>query len=85
LIIRRIGSLNPDISLGFSFSFGLTFNLKHILFGLHGVALSLNNTAKRSDIILDEHLATVFVLRDGKIAAINTYLSDVEMLNRFFA
>jgi ketosteroid isomerase-like protein len=65
-------------------SYGLTFTLKHILFGRHGVALSLNNTAKRGDVILDEHLATVFALRDGKIAAINTYLSDVEMVNRFF-
>ncbi len=59
-------------------------NEKLVLVGLHGVALSLNNTAKRSDIVLDEHLATVFILRDGKIAAINTYLSDVEMLNWFF-
>jgi hypothetical protein len=28
-------------------SYGLTFSLKHILIGRHGVALSLNNTARR--------------------------------------
>jgi hypothetical protein len=40
-------------------SYGLTFTLKHILLGQHGVALSLNNTARRGDLVLDEHLATV--------------------------
>jgi ketosteroid isomerase-like protein len=65
-------------------SYGLTLTLKHILIGQHGVALSLNNTARRGDLQLDEHLATVFSLREGKICAISTYLSDVEMLNAFF-
>jgi uncharacterized protein len=65
-------------------SYGLTLTLKHILIGQHGVALSLNNTARRGDRQLDEHLATVFSLREGKICAISTYLSDVEMLNAFF-
>jgi ketosteroid isomerase-like protein len=65
-------------------SYGLTFTLKHILIGQHGVALSLNNTARRGDLQLDQHLATVFSLREGKVCAIATYLSDVEMLNAFF-
>lgn len=65
-------------------SYGLTFTLKHILIGRHGAALSLNNTARRGDLVLDEHLATVLSLRDGKIFAIDTYLSDVDMVNAFF-
>jgi uncharacterized protein len=65
-------------------SYGLTLTLKHILIGQHGVALSLNNTARRGDLQLDEHLATVFSLREGKICTISTYLSDVELLNAFF-
>jgi uncharacterized protein len=65
-------------------SYGLTFTLKHILLGQHGVALSLNNTAQRGDVILDQHLATVCRLRDGKIFTIDTYLSDVDMVNAFF-
>ena len=65
-------------------SYGLTFSLKHILIGRHGVALSLNNTARRGDLVLDEHLATVMRIRNGKISAIDTYLSDIDMLNAFF-
>jgi ketosteroid isomerase-like protein len=65
-------------------SYGLTFNLKHLLLGQHGVALSLHNTARRDDAVLDLHLATVLILRDGKASTINTYMADVEMVNRFF-
>ena|ERR1035437_136095 len=65
-------------------SFDLTITLKHILIGQSGMALSLNNTAKRGTLNLDEHLATVCSLRDGKISRIDTYLSDVDMLNAFF-
>lgn len=64
--------------------FGINFELKHILIGQHGVALSLHNTARRGNLALDEHLATVISLCDGKITAINTYLSDVELVNAFF-
>ena len=65
-------------------SYGLTFNLNHILIGQSGLALSLHNTAKKGTQSLDENLATVCILRDGKICAINTYMSDVEMVNAFF-
>jgi uncharacterized protein len=65
-------------------NYGLTFTLKYVLCGEHGVALSLNNTVRRGDLILDEHLATVCQLREGKISTITTYLSDVDMVNAFF-
>jgi ketosteroid isomerase-like protein len=65
-------------------SYGLTFTLKHILIGQNGVALSLNNTARRGDLVLDAHLATVMSIRDGKISAIDTYFADVDMVNAFF-
>jgi ketosteroid isomerase-like protein len=65
-------------------SYGLTFTLEHILIGQHGIALSLHNTAKNRNEILDEHLATVCIFRDEKICGIDTYLSDVEMVNAFF-
>ncbi len=65
-------------------SYGLTFELNHILIGQSGLALSLHNTARKGTQSLDEHLATVCTLRDGKICEINTYLSDVEMVNAFF-
>jgi uncharacterized protein len=66
-------------------SFGLNFELKHILLSRHNMALSLHNTATRGDVKLDEYLSTVCFLREGKIEAIETYLSDVESMNTFFA
>jgi uncharacterized protein len=64
--------------------FGLTFALQRILVSPDNFALSLHNTATRQGRTLDEHLATVCFLRDGKIAAIETYLSDVDGMNAFF-
>lgn len=66
-------------------SYGLDFGLKHILIGPDGVALSLNNTAKRGGLVLDEWLSTVCHLRHERIFRIETYLSDVEMMDAFFA
>ncbi len=66
-------------------NYGLNFALKHVLYGQFGFALSLNNTAKRDDLVLDQHLATVCSLREERISRIDTYLSDVPMANAFFA
>src|SRR3979409_1731678 len=60
-------------------SYGLNFALKHVLYGQFGFALSLNNAAKRGDLVLDEHLATVGSLLEERISRIDTYLSDVPM------
>jgi hypothetical protein len=65
--------------------YGLTFTSKQVLLGRHGVALFLHNASKRGDLILNAHLATIFGVRGRKIATINTYLSDVEMINAFFS
>ncbi|HZZ46050.1 MAG TPA: hypothetical protein VFE65_04120 [Pseudonocardia sp.] len=46
------------------------------------MASSLHNTARRADLVLDEHLATV---RAGRIVAIDAYLSDLDGINAFFA
>ncbi|MGI5340721.1 nuclear transport factor 2 family protein [Streptomyces sp. CA-181903] len=65
-------------------SYGVDFKLLHILVSRENMALSLHNTARRGDVRLDEHLSTVCRLRDGKIAGIETYLSDVDGMNAFF-
>jgi len=65
-------------------SYGLTFTLKDILISQHDPSLSLHNPAQNGKQILDEHLATVCMLRNGRICAINTYLSDIEVVNAFF-
>ena len=65
-------------------SYGLTFTQRDIQIGQHDPSLSLHNTTQNGEQILDEHLATVCVLRNGRICAINTYLSDIEVVNAFF-
>ncbi len=45
---------------------------------------NLRNTAKRGDQTLDEHLTTVCSLCGNKIRRLDTFISDVEMLNAFF-
>ncbi|MGK4579944.1 nuclear transport factor 2 family protein [Kitasatospora sp. HPMI-4] len=65
-------------------SYGLNFELLHILVSRENIALSLHNTARREDAVLDEYLSTVCRLRDGRIAEIETFLSDVPGMNAFF-
>jgi ketosteroid isomerase-like protein len=65
--------------------YGLDFALEHVLVSRDNMALGLHNTARRGDLVLDEHLATVCTLRDGRIVAIETYLSDLDGMNAFFA
>lgn len=66
-------------------SYGLSFKLENILLSRDNMALGLHNTAERDGVKLDEKLATVCRLRDGRIAEIETFLSDVPGMNRFFA
>ncbi len=66
-------------------SYGLSFELKHILLSRDNMALGLHNTGERGGVQLDEHLATVCRLREGRIAEIETCLSDIPGMNRFFA
>jgi ketosteroid isomerase-like protein len=65
--------------------YGMNFELKHLLIGRHGVAASLHNTAQHGGMIFDMYLATVMTIRDGKVVALDTYMADIAMLNRFFA
>ena len=62
----------------------MKIELEHVVFGCQDVALHLHNTAKRGDQILNEHLTTVYSLRGSKIRRLDTFISDVEMLNAFF-
>ncbi len=64
---------------------GMTFALKNLLVGHHGAALSLHNMARNGELVFDQDLATVLCIRDGKVAQIDTYMSDVEMVDTYFA
>ena len=64
--------------------YGLNFELLHILVSKDNAALSLRNTAQQGERILDEYLCTVCYIKDSKIVAIETFLSDVKGMNAFF-
>ena len=65
-------------------NYGASLELKHILYGQYNVSLFVHNQASRGELILDEHLATVCTICNGKISKIETYLSDIAGLNAFF-
>jgi ketosteroid isomerase-like protein len=65
--------------------YGATVNIAHVVLGYEGAALLLHNTGKRNGQILDEYLTTVLTLRDGKIARLDTYISDIDMVNAYFS
>ena len=66
-------------------AFGVMIELDHVLFGLHDVALLLHNTGRRDGQVLDEHLTTVMHFGGDRIQRLDTFISDVGMLNEFFA
>ena len=63
---------------------GVSMELKNILYGQCNFALSIHNQAKKENLILDEYLATVCTLQNGKIVKIETFVSDVDGVNAFF-
>ena len=65
---------------------GVQTKLHHILVGQNGLTLSLNNTAMSADgRILDEELSTVLTVDNGFIIKIDTYLSNVPMMEKYFS
>lgn len=64
---------------------GTQTELLHLLTGGSGIALSLHNTGQRLDgRVLDEYLTTLLRVEGGTITAIETYLSDVDMMQTYF-
>lgn len=64
--------------------YGVSLEILHVVLGYEGVALLLHNTGKRDGRVLDEYLTTVCAFRDGRIARLDTYISDIPMLNAYF-
>ena len=65
-------------------AYGVKIEIEYVVFGFRDVALHLHNTGKRDGLILDEHLTTVCHLDGEKIRRLDTFISDIEMLNSFF-
>ena len=64
--------------------YGVKIEIDHVVYGFQDVALHLHNTGKQGNKVLDEHLTTVCRLRENKIHRLDTFISDVDMLNGFF-
>jgi uncharacterized protein len=62
----------------------LTVEPQHLHVGHSSIVATIHNTAA-GPVELDEWLALVFTTRAGRIATIETHLSDVPMLERFYA
>jgi len=65
-------------------SYGLNFELEHILVSRDHMALALHNTAEREGRSLDMHLCAVCYLSEGHISRIETFLSDEAGMNALF-
>jgi ketosteroid isomerase-like protein len=63
----------------------VTLEIMHVVLGHEGVALLLHNTGEWKGKVLDEYLTTVCTLRNGKIARLDTYISDIPMVNAYFS
>jgi uncharacterized protein len=66
-------------------SYSVKVEIIRPVFGFSGVAMLLHNTGAANGRVLDEQLAAVFAFRGDKIARLDTYLSDVAMMEDFFA
>jgi ketosteroid isomerase-like protein len=65
--------------------FNVNIEIEHVVFGLQDVALHLHNTGSYGGKVLDEHLTTVIHLDGGKIRRLDTFISDIPMLNDYFS
>jgi hypothetical protein len=64
--------------------YGVKIEIEHVVYGFQDVALHLHNTGIQGDKVLDEHLTAVCRLHENKIHRLDTFISDVDMLNSFF-
>ena len=64
--------------------YGVNISIEHVTVNAHGIALILHNTGSHEGRILDEFLVSVVTIRDGKAAALETYLTDIPMMNAYF-
>lgn len=64
--------------------YNVHLQIEYVLYGYRDVALSLHNTGQKDGKILDERLTTVLHLQETRAHRIETYISDVSMLNAYF-
>lgn len=66
-------------------AFNVKIEIERVVYGLQDVALHLHNTGHHAGKVLDEHLTTVIHLDGEKVRRLDTFISDIPMLNAYFA
>ena len=64
--------------------FGVSITLERVVYSLDDVGVHQHNTGKHDGKVLDEHITTVCHLRGRKIHRLETFISDVNMVNEYF-
>lgn len=64
--------------------YGVHIGIEHITVGRDGAALIMHNTGEHNGRTLDEHLVSTMTVTDRTIVRIDTYLSDLDMMNAYF-
>jgi uncharacterized protein len=62
---------------------GVNFELLHVIYGYEGMGIMLHNTGKCRGKVLDEFLSSIFKLNGDRICRVDTYITDVPMLNAY--
>lgn len=65
-------------------SYGVNISIEHVVVNQHGPAFILHNTGSHDGPILDEYLVTIITVRDGRAARLDTFLSDIPMMDAYF-
>ncbi|MHC5797299.1 nuclear transport factor 2 family protein [Lacisediminihabitans sp. FW035] len=64
--------------------FEVNIDIQRGLVSPDGVAMILHNTGTHNGRVLDEYLVSAVTLDDGKASRIDTYISDIPMMNAYF-
>lgn len=66
-------------------SYGVDISIERVVVNQRGPAFILHNTGSQGGRVLDEYLVTVITVRDGRAARLDTFISDIPMMNAYFA
>ncbi|MET0474297.1 MAG: nuclear transport factor 2 family protein [Mycobacterium sp.] len=64
--------------------YGVHIAIDTITIGRDGAALIMHNTGECGGRTLDEHLVSTMTIENHHITRINTYLSDLDMMDAYF-
>jgi ketosteroid isomerase-like protein len=64
--------------------YGVRIGIDHITIGRDGAALIMHNTGEHDGRVLDEYLVSTLSIENRRVVRVDTYLSDLDMMNSYF-